>query len=252
MVILGGGFKSLLDLSHWTYFSKNIMSIWNEHFIPGVLEGHKNKGLNGVLWSITLELRLYFFIALVAMIGLFRDKLLASFVYFFLLLVLMINSDIVPIIGSNKSMFGVDGYEIFSAIFLVGGLFYLLEEPLKFRVSSVILFSLLIYLSTNTALYKFTIFTFVIFFALWIATNSIVKKYKLSNDYSYGVYLYGWPAQQIAFTFLMCNGLKITPFFISVISCPISLFLAYLSWHLIEKRCIKFAHKAQSIELIQK
>jgi peptidoglycan/LPS O-acetylase OafA/YrhL len=56
------------------------------------------------------------------------------------------------------------------------------------------------------------------------------------GDYSYGLYLYGWPVQQLVLYFfathLNAHGLFLLSF-------PVTLAAAYFSWHAVEKRFLK-------------
>jgi peptidoglycan/LPS O-acetylase OafA/YrhL len=56
--------------------------------------------------------------------------------------------------------------------------------------------------------------------------------FRLKNDYSYGVYLYAWPCQQIL-NFWTGGTISVTQFFVG--SFCMTFLLAFLSWHLLEK-----------------
>lgn len=55
------------------------------------------------------------------------------------------------------------------------------------------------------------------------------------GDPSYGLYLYGFPVQQ---ALVHLSSGKLSPIEVFTSAAPISLALAYLSWHLIEKRAL--------------
>ena len=60
------------------------------------------------------------------------------------------------------------------------------------------------------------------------------------GDFSYGVYLYGWPVQALVFYFFKDY---IHPYSFFFIALPISILMAFLSWHLVEKRLLKLKKK---------
>jgi peptidoglycan/LPS O-acetylase OafA/YrhL len=66
-----------------------------------------------------------------------------------------------------------------------------------------------------------------------------------SGDYSYGIYLYGFPIQQavIATGLLPGNG-----WINLAVSLPLVLLLAVCSWHLFEKHCLKMRRFRPSID----
>ena len=226
------------------YFFSNSLGVWNEHFIPGIYETHPNKGLNGSLWSVTLELRLYLFLALLALIGLMDNVVVRLITICGLLIVLGVNFKLVPLLGSENSLYGNYSFPAFSAIFLFGGLFHMLEKQIKLNLANaLVIFFVLLLFSKNTEIYRFVIFTFTIILCLWVATREIIiKKIPIRHDYSYGTYLYGWPALQMSFTIISKNHTD-NPLNITCLAMLIALTMAMLSWHFIEKPCITFAHK---------
>lgn len=59
---------------------------------------------------------------------------------------------------------------------------------------------------------------------------------KPKADISYGIYLWGWPVQQIVSILYKEDGVLFNQF----TSILISILLGFLSWYLIEKRSIMF------------
>ncbi len=59
------------------------------------------------------------------------------------------------------------------------------------------------------------------------------------EDYSYGVYLFAWPIQQIVVATSLSVGLSLNPYSLSMIAALLTFCIAVLSWHLIEKPVLK-------------
>ena len=57
------------------------------------------------------------------------------------------------------------------------------------------------------------------------------------GDFSYGLYLYAFPVQLLLINWL---GPGLTPDRLSLIAGPATLVLAVLSWHLVEKSCLRW------------
>ena len=57
------------------------------------------------------------------------------------------------------------------------------------------------------------------------------------GDFSYGLYLYGWPVQQLMLYFL---GAQIGAYLLFLISLPVTLLFAFASWHLVEQPFLKW------------
>lgn len=58
------------------------------------------------------------------------------------------------------------------------------------------------------------------------------------GDFSYGVYLYGWPVQQLLLLWLGERGGAWGPLGLFAISLPVTFALALLSWHVVERPCL--------------
>ncbi len=61
----------------------------------------------------------------------------------------------------------------------------------------------------------------------------------LHEDYSYGVYLFAWPTQQVVVATSLSLGLALNPYSLSVAAALLTSCVAALSWHLIEKPALK-------------
>lgn len=245
--VFGGVSLSSLfsEPGHWRYFKTNSLGVWNEHFIPGVFEDHFQKSLNGSLWSITLELRLYLFLAVMALLGLMNSVLLRCISLLALLVLIGVVPQFVPLLGLEHGLYGGPAFPGFSSIFLLGGLFYVLERRLRVNFAiAVVVLGLLVLLTKGTGTYRFAIFAFTVAAAMWLATLPwLVRRWQFKSDYSYGVYLYGWPAQQIAYAVLKPHVTELQPWHITAVAMPLALGLAALSWHFLEEPALGFARR---------
>lgn len=68
-----------------------------------------------------------------------------------------------------------------------------------------------------------------------IVSGALVRKARLTNDLSYGVYIYAFPVQQLLAT---CGLAGFNPLVFFVLATAITLPLAALSWFLVEKRAV--------------
>ena len=60
-------------------------------------------------------------------------------------------------------------------------------------------------------------------------------RFVMRDDYSYGVYLFAWPIQQVVVATSLSRGLALNPYRLSVAAALLTFCIAALSWHLIEK-----------------
>lgn len=234
---------NILDIAKehetWRYIIRNSIGVWNEYFIPGLYENHPNKGLNGSLWSITLELRLYLAWAIAGMFLLFKNQKVALYTLSTALLALFIVPERVPLIGNNNHFFGQPDFLRFSVIFILGALAYLIDLK-RSALYYLTLFSLsLLFLLWPDEFRLYGVFSVAIALSVLFGTSKFARSVKLPGDYSYGVYLYGWPAQQVVYALFPSWN----PLLNAVLSILIALVLAVLSWHFIEHPCLGYAKR---------
>lgn len=76
---------------------------------------------------------------------------------------------------------------------------------------------------------------------LWLAFTSDWKWHNAAafGDFSYGVYLYAFPIQQLIMHWI---GHPTSPWTLFALASPLTLLAGILSWHLVEKRFLKKTH----------
>ena len=221
----------------YTYLPKNLSLYGFQPVINGVFDNNPYHSISGSLWTIRYEFSLYIGLAVLFFIRkreiLVRVLLAAVFVFF----IAMFNFFLWRFAGS--SIFGMLGYEILDlgTFFVCGSLLASLGFE---RVKSKWLLMLAI---------------LIVFFALYFNFYSAIKHILLPviilligfiplpffstfgkiGDMSYGIYIYSFPVQQ---TLVYYFNLSLYEFmFWSII---ISIIFGYLSWHLIEKKALKY------------
>lgn len=239
--LFGGGHLVSMVTGHdnWLYFAHNSISLWNEHFIQGVYQDHPNPGLNGALWSVTLEVRLYMVFAALGAVGLFAAPEIRPFVLLGLLLGVLLGPSIFPMLGDSHAMWGVENFPRFSAVFIIGGLAYLFDGKIIYSFKTLIVAMLIMLLCKNTELYLYAIFAVAIILSILVATSKYALSVPLKHDYSYGLYLYGWPSEQIAYA--LAPGAH--PLINGCMAIMIAFTLAMASWHFVERPGLNFVNR---------
>lgn len=141
--------------------------------------------------------------------------------------------------SATLSLFPTDNHyiELFS-IFSMGMLLYLYKDkiPIDWRPMLISMIGIIVSSHyNNTSLLKIFLAYIVIFisFCPWIKLNNWGKY----GDFSYGIYIYAFPVQQtIVYLF---NG-KMSPLQNFTIVFFVILPLAWLSWNMVEKKCLSF------------
>lgn len=224
----------------YSYLSKNLMLFNMQFRLPGLFEDNPWPGINGSLWTLSYEVTLY---VLVGGLGAFafygKGRRFAVF-----LLVYAIDYVAFKVMSANTTlMTGMPLMEFFftwSLPFVLGMTLYRYRQHIQHRFVWFLPLAALAAWSYQKP-YFFECFvaawTWLIFY-LGFATNSLVNRYNRLGDYSYGVYIYAFPVQEI-----LAHQIKgIGPISMTLMAFPIVLIAAVFSWHCIEKPAMSKRH----------
>ncbi len=121
------------------------------------------------------------------------------------------------------------------AYFIAGCLFFLYNDKIPFTTFTFIAAFIALILCIYFKIYNFLgpcVYTYVIIgLAIKLPFHFVDK----IGDYSYGIYIYSFPVEQMVY--FINNNIK-SPIYFFTISLLTVFPLAYLSWHIIEKPCL--------------
>lgn len=215
----------------WLYFL-NIGLFDRQDYLPGVFTKNPVSTIvNGPIWSLPYEFACYGVVALCGECGLYRNQFGNLFVFLLFFATVVIASfaaglDQVAGIPVFRNMRHVEAF--MAGSLLATGDYKLLPKyfliPCVLGLASMAMF-------TTQMVYVFPVV--VAFLSVYVGKNLKISIGK--DDYSYGLYLWGYVIQQILAA--KCRFLDDWPN-IGLAVC-LSFFPAMLSWHLIEKRMLK-------------
>ncbi len=218
----------------YQFIGINLSLLKTAHSLPKLFEGnfYPNQ-VNGSLWTLAIEVRLYLYVAVFGVLGVLVKQKLLNIIAIGLLVIYLFFPSTLPLISNHPL------YYYPALLFLIGCLFYINKVFIPSNGFLVLLlFIALLWVVYFKNDYKVVVYTlFLSYFVFWFAYNlPILNGFNRMGDYSYGLYIYAFPIQQLIAS--QFNQISVNQFFLY--SMLMTLLLAIPSWHLIEKKAIKY------------
>ena len=217
------------------YFIRNMLLFNLRYTLPGVFETNPyGTAINGSLWSLSYEVTCYTGVLLCGLLGVLGRKSIfaAISVLFLILYAVAMITDLNPRI-EQLTRLGLP--------FLTGMIFYTWRHyiPLSWGILAGLTLLAVVAWFTPLFLPVFAVLLSYAVFVIGYARIPTLQHYNLLGDYSYGVYIYAFPIQQ-----LVVQAGVTTPIINIAISLPFTVICAVLSWHLIEHPAMKLRFTA--------
>lgn len=220
----------------FNYVARN--ALLNTNFIlPGVFESAPDHGVNGSIWTIPMEFFCYLVLAIVGALGLTRNKVLFSLVIVTLAAAALIDPSAISKLHLPQESAPMFFY------FALGALLATWKDIIVLNHNTVIGLAIAAYVFRDTAPMPYLTCTAIFACAIWLATTAPILRLRLPGDFSYGIYLFGWPIQQLvhaAFPNMSAVGNWTNALVIS--TC-----FGALSWYLVEKPSIRLGKKVGNL-----
>lgn len=237
-IVIGGLWISTADAEqYWsvtpTYFWRNLTMMRPVLELPGVFENLPvERRINGSLWTLFYEVICYFGVAFAGLTGLLWQRrngtLVATGVALTFVAIQVLSPPLHTVI-LNLAVLGLP--------FVVGVLFYLLRDfiSLNLLAASVLLGVTAPLAHTVWFEPAFAVAIAYAVFCLGYVKCAFLAWYNRVGDFSYGIYIYAFPVQQI--------GVKLgysEPWSNIAFALPVTFGCALLSWYFVEAPMLKF------------
>jgi len=199
--------------------------------LPGVFDNAPRPATNGSLWTLNIEVRLYLMVFAFACLRMLKGKRLE----WLILAALVVGYFYIPRFWPFSFLTVTDRWITPIALFLMGSFIWRCRYsiPLSFPLLALFLFVAAMFIDTpKFEVAYFACLSYMVFFIGYVPVLPAIRY----RDLSYGVYLYGWPIQQLVEYFRPGS----TAMFNMVWSMALALVMAFLSWELLEKHALRF------------
>ncbi|MQA38008.1 acyltransferase family protein [Rugamonas aquatica] len=247
--LIGPWYSSLSPIAYfssdatYTYVIRNLTLKHLQFDLPGVFTANPyGTAVNGSLWTLPIEFALYLATGggiLVLRLMRQADKIMLPLLS---VAVVCCLAWILTLQGNQAAALLLVPY------FLLGAMYRIARQRLPLRGDWVAVLLLVCALSLwlGSALFPLFACLFISYATLWLARHPrwiAALNTDAVGDLSYGIYLFAFPIQQC----LVASGLAAQPLWLCAQATMLVLPVAWLSWHLVERRFAATASAAVNV-----
>ncbi len=222
------------DIRTWDYVLFTGTMIEDRAILPGLFATNLEQAVvNAPLWTLKYELFSYAFIGLLGGLALLANRERALVVIGSLGMVYLV---IQCLTDWRDHHVVVDNIMRLWTCFLLGAVFFILRDKIVLSFKAVVLLAMLAIVLHETRLFELASTLALAYGVIWFALvpAGAILNFNRLGDYSYGLYIFAWPIQQVVVQAIPGLG----PHSLFVVVFPMVLVLAVLSWHFLEKPCL--------------
>ena len=214
----------------------NALFVSYHYSLPGVFTSHPHPLANGSYWTLPLEAFMYVMVAALAVSKRWFKRGLPV-----LLLLLYGWYALTP--AQDGATFLTMSLPLLlknAVFFFAGSFFYVYREQLTFSAWAALAALVLIILSfpfKNGVIVMVALLPYIVLYVAFLPLPRLAR-FSSRVDYSYGLYLYHWPIEQLIIHYYGIQTIPVLVFF--ALSYGLTLLAAILSWHLIEAPALRF------------
>lgn len=216
------------DPATWKYFAVNASLLLSRFQLPGVFESHRLDVVNGSLWTLPNEAKLYLLLMFAWLLGLLAPRRYTPLWALAMLAGYALAWRYWPLPDH------IQKYGECTAFFITGTLLWVNRERVPLSGWAVLGLVVAFAALRGTIWSHLPYFGLLTYGTLWLGLCMRLPMIR-HTDLSYGLYLYGWPAQQLAWMLPAGNTIAGN----IAIATAMALACAALSWYLVERPALR-------------
>lgn len=199
---------------------------------PGVFDQNSMNVFNGSLWTIIYEVGAY--IVLMSCFSLLRFNKIAITLVCLIIIFdsVLFNGFMIKLASLNEEV------KYLPACFALGALSAIYKDNIDISGTNLLMLILLasVFSAQESGMSHLLFYVSFMYAILYVSSTKLMLFLKVKHDISYGVYLWGFPIQQLVAMKIGSYGVAYN----QIISIILSLLAGFLSWIIIEKRFIAY------------
>jgi peptidoglycan/LPS O-acetylase OafA/YrhL len=197
--------------------------------LPGVFAVNPSPAVNGSLWTLPVELRMYVLVAIAGVLGAVGRR-----AAFNLLAVAIV---IAGLAWPGSPLLAKADHEQIAIFFLAGAFLFVNRARFRLTPGGAVAAVILAALASLTGAYPLVFAFAFAYVILWLGLANPVRMPNLAarGDFSYGAYLYAFPVSQL-WVQVTDTG---SGWIIAVLTFVTTMPLAAASWHLVEQPALR-------------
>ena len=231
----------LTAFSYKDYFSDRLFFLYFlnmigevQYKLPGLFLGNPVTVVNGQIWTVPYELLCYVVLSAIAVAGMYKARK-----YLLVVLALFCVAQIINTIYRPNAEFGGAGGSTAVMCFVAGLTVYRFRDKIPYSapwclIAVIFSYFIVFFQSGIPNGMRFAALP-IAYFTVYLGLLNPARNIVLSGDYSYGIYLYGFPVQQAVVQLLPMHR---EWYWNLVVALPVVIVIAVLSWWLVEKPCL--------------